>query len=192
MVIPLTTVESRVHKNDWIERPTAFIVLGLEGAGTYMMHNALVESGCINFDVEYKPKGVESLGVDVAIRRSFPHAGKWPMWKWLDYRCREAGYATVLIWIIREPNAQVQSVLRRDPARNIIDLLENQKSFFKDMSEIAHYSRKEPAWVVVTYSAFIHSEGFRRWLFEERLGLPYPEDFEVRDENIKYYNEQIE
>ena len=186
-------------KNKWsgssLEKPRAFIVLGLEGAGTYMIHNALVEAKCVPLAYEGDGQIIDNLRFDISIRQSFPHAGEWPDWCKLDYKCRRAGYKTIIIWIIREPHAQIQSVLRRDPERDIQELYKLQADFFghgycgqgEGLGGMDGYGSVAPDWLVITYSAFVHSEGFRKWLFEERLRLPYPEDFEVYDGNKKHY-----
>ncbi len=181
--------ETRVHENNWKEKPRAFIILGLEGAGNYMLQNALVEAGCGKNDrLDKEPPDYEALEQfdgDIVIRKSFPHAEHWPIWERLLKRCLLYGYDVFIIWIIRETNARTQSVIRRDPQRDVSDLLLYQTSFFQELSRIKNYSVD---YEIITYSAFVHSEGFRRWLFEERLQLPYPEDFEVlTDRNDQYY-----
>ena len=53
--------KTRVHKNDWKEKPRAFIVLGLEGSGTYMIHNALVEAKCVPLAYEGDGQIIDNL-----------------------------------------------------------------------------------------------------------------------------------
>ena len=192
----METLEAVIQPKEKInglrDKKRAFIILGLEGAGNYMLQNAFVEAGCVRSDrLDRIPSDIQALNElegNIVIRKSFPHANLFPLWSWLDYRCRDAGYITHLIWIIREPNAQKQSILNRDPNRDPLTLFYNQKKFYKDLGSMSDYGSDAPDWLVITYEAFCTSEGFRRWLFEERLQLPYPEDFEVYDGNSQYYS----
>jgi len=186
-----TVVQPETKTDDSIARPRAFIILGLEGAGTYMIQNALVEAGCGRNDrLDREPPDYLALSQfdgDIVIRKSFPHAGHWPRWNDLFRRCELTKHEVFIIWVIRSSHAQIQSVLRRDPKRYVHHLHDYQANYYKELSTIEDYSID---YEVITYSAFVHSEGFRRWLFEERLGLPYPEDFEVlTDRNSQYYQE---
>lgn len=152
----------------------AFIILGPEGSGTYMMADA-IEAADPNVFV---------------LRRSYPHAGEWPKFRHLLEECRFRNYYDIhVVFILRDFYVTAQSVLRRDPERNLLQLYNNQSSAVAEIGNII-----EPLWGImaerftyVTYEAFVESEGFRRWLFEERLGLPFPEDFDVYDGNAKYY-----
>ena len=105
-----TVVQPETKTDDSIARPRAFIILGLEGAGTYMIQNALVEAGCGRNDrLDQEPPEHEALiqfDGDIVIRKSFPHAGRWPQWRGLIRKCQGADYDVHVIWIIREPNAQ--------------------------------------------------------------------------------------
>ncbi len=166
-----------------------FFVLGGEGNGTYMLANALVKAGCAIFDtlndVCNTPKPFN------VIRRSLPHAGEWiDLSAWFNQLRTRFGFDNVnVLFIVREPNAASKSVEMRDPTRDFRGLyygsyLGQQRQAFHKLTEVAGLTMK---LTYLTYEAFIHSEGFRRWLFEERLQLPYPEDFEVTDQNRKYY-----
>jgi hypothetical protein len=149
-------------------------VLGAEGSGTYMLANA-----------------IEASDPDVfVLRRSYPHAGEWPKFNHLIQECRFRNFFEIdVLFIVRDFYATSQSVLRRDPDRELHILYGTQSAALADIgnSIIRPFTGIfADDFTYVTYEAFVGSEGFRRWLFEERLGLPYP-DFEVTDENSKYY-----
>jgi hypothetical protein len=165
--------ETKLAADETIYRK-AFIVLGAEGSGTYMLANA-----------------IEAADPDVFIlRRSYPHAGEWPVFSDLLEECRfRSHYDIHVIFIMRDFYATAQSVLHRDPERKLINLYNNQSMAAAEIGNIIEPLSGIMAerLTYVTYEAFVGSEGFRRWLFEERLGLPFPEDFEVYDGNVKYY-----
>lgn len=73
--------------------------------------------------------------------------------------------------------------MRRDPPREPIN-----SAYGLQLVANAALNHSDE-FTYVTYEAFCLSDGFRRWLFEERLQLPYPADFEIKYANEKYYQE---
>ncbi len=177
--------------DEWVEKENrkTFFVVGGEGNGTYMLHDSLVEAGCTSYGNVY---GLKGTNIEyTVIRRSLPHAGEWIDIKEMYMELVHTFFERVhMLMIVREPNAAAKSVEMRDPTRDFRGLyygsyLGQQRQAFHKLTEVAGLTMK---LTYLTYEAFIHSEGFRRWLFEERLQLPYPEDFEVlTDRNEQYY-----
>jgi hypothetical protein len=102
---PMTLAEVFVQEVEEIrENRRAFIVLGPEGSGTYMLANAIEAADPEAF----------------VLRRSYPHAGEWPRIEKLIQECRFRSYHDItIIFILRDFYATAQSVLRRDPNREI-------------------------------------------------------------------------
>lgn len=169
----------------------AFFVIGSEGSGTYMLAEALVAAGCrYNSGLESMPLDVtafENLEGDIAIRRSIPHGGKFfDVMDFVD-EIIALGYAVHILGLYRDIHACAMSVATRKGDEYYLDSLKNQRHATRIIGNAGQWKRV--LFTHITYEAFVHSEGFRRWLFEERLGLPYPEDYKVYDGNIKYYEE---
>lgn len=173
----------------------AFISTGPEGSGTYMIAEALVATGQVFYDssLEHEPihpADIAKYDQDIVIHRSLPHAGKMPDLQGLRSDLfMHGGFQfenIYTIFITREINATIKSVLRRDPSRTYDEQMLLWRKAFQHMSY--EYYELLPI-IPVSYEAFVNSEGFRRWLFEERLDLPYPKDYVVIDQNRKYYND---
>lgn len=90
--------------------------------------------------------------------------------------------------MLRDFHASARSVIRRGYGRSIDECYSNQRKAFKEMAFLCNLNIGE--FTYVTYEAFCLSEGFRRWLFEERLQLPYPEDFQIFFANSQYYGDE--
>lgn len=170
----------------------AYFVLGSEGSGTHCLRNALIEAGCHwkqwheAHQDNYKFGEIESPFV---FRRSLPHAGVWVTS--IDY-CKmlhEAGFFTHILFCVRDAYATAKSVIRRDKTRTIEQSLANQQEAFRQTGVYLHNLETPNKFTCIVYEAFCLSEGFRKWLFNDRLGLPYPENFEIKYGNLKYYNE---
>jgi hypothetical protein len=173
----------------------AFISTGAEGSGTYMLAEAIVATGEVFYHstFEHEPIHPDDLkraeNCDIVIHRSLPHAGKMPDLEGLrSDLVLYGGFSfenITTIFMAREMNATIKSVIRRNPELTYDEQYNIWRKAFQHMSY--EYYIAKPI-ILVTYSAFCLSEGFRRWLFEERLQLPYPEDFEVKEQNSKYYD----
>ncbi len=120
----------------------------------------------------------------LVFRRSIPHAGKIPEFAEIRGDMELAGYSVQAIFIFREWNATIKSVLRRDPQRNIA-ILEGRirHGLFRAIKAFMLWG-----FIYVTYEAFCLDENFRRWLFVERFGLKEPE-IEIAYANQKYYKQ---
>ncbi len=167
----------------------AFFVIGSEGSGTNMLAEAFVSAGC-----HYEPSHnshledyeFEKTPDLLVFRRSIPHARHIPKFAEIRSEMEIAGYDVLPIFIFREWNATIKSVLRRDPQRNA-DVLEHRIRYglFRAIGAFKYWG-----FIYVTYEAFCLDEDFRRWLFVERLGLKEPE-IQIVYANDKYYKQGV-
>ncbi len=164
----------------------AFLVTGPEGSGTMMMSRALSLSGVqevlrgihtYNTNYEHLITGFPSL---VWLHRSLPSAGIWSDLTYAKCSFEKHGYEIIPIFMTREPNATYLSQKRRD---NIRQRDKSEKNMIKAFNLVCASANN---FTHVPYEAFVSSEGFRRWLFTEKFGLPMT-TIEVRNENEKYY-----
>lgn len=166
----------------------AYFVLGSEGSGTHCLRNALIEAGCHweqwheAYQKNYKFREMKSPFV---FRRSLPHAGRWPNIRNIVNAMENAGFDVHILFTIRDFNATAKSVIRRGYQGSEKDCYYNQTGAIIQVGEFLAHHHAE--FTGVNYEAFCLSEGFRKWLFNDRLGLPYPENFEIKYGNDKYY-----
>jgi hypothetical protein len=137
-----------------------------------MLENAFISAGCHQRNDDLSPDRV-------VIRRSLPHAGGWPDLWGLTAAILQAGYSVNPIVILRDWNATVQSVLRRDDTRTVEAIENNMRHALREIGSLI-----DP--IYVTYEAFCLQPGFRKWLFVERFGLAEP-DIKIKYANPKYY-----
>lgn len=168
---------------------TCCFVTGSEGSGTYMLTEALVAAGCF-----YIPEEMESdfekvlkldVGSSIVIRRSIPHRNEFIDLYTIASIAQIAGYDVKAIAIFREPNATWKSVNKRSGTSQK-DVFENMMGAMTCISELSMGFQVLP----ITYEAVVWSSGFRRWLFEEYLGLTMP-DYPFYNANMKYYQESL-
>ena len=170
---------------------SVFIVVGSEGTGTHMLRDFLVAAGCSwrqedeSIQPEYDFRGVDHPFV---FHRSIPHAGKIDNLGSIIDSSRSFGVQPWLLFIVRDGNAAAQSVERRDPDRNFDRLYFN--SYYslqrQALATVGKVAGNTMGFDLITYEAFCLQEGYRRWLVD-RWGLTYPEDFEIKFANDKYY-----
>ncbi len=158
---------------------TAFIIIGPEGSGTYMLAEAFVSAGCIYDDRLNESTIHVNSPEKVVARMSVPCAGKFINPKDLFIPYIRAGYRIVFLVIFRDVNASRLSVLGRDPERTYVQVWDEYR---KAMVQIVGIL---PAAIVVSYEAFVDNPGYRRWLFEF-YGLSEPTG-EWFNANEKYY-----
>ena len=166
----------------------AYFILGSEGSGTHMLRNALIEAGC-SWKQEHESHldnyKFEEMKSPFVFRRSLPHAGRWPNLRYLVATMQQAEFDVHILFTIRDFNASAKSVIRRDYQGTEYDCYHNQREAIVSIGEfLGYYPAK---FTYITYESFCLSEGFRKWLFNDRLGLPYPENFEIKYGNDKYY-----
>lgn len=187
------TLKNKFEASQTIQMPKrAFLVLGSEGSGTHMMRNALVEAECHweqwFEEVEIDDIDFMELPDRIVIRRSLPHAGKWPSLRQLIQKLEDADYSIHAIYMVRNFHAAAMSTIRRDYQRDIETCYFNQLFGLTKVAEIIGSYLVTTDFTYVTYEAFCLEQGFRRWLFEQRLGLPYPHDFQIHYANSQYYD----
>lgn len=168
----------------------AFLVLGGQGNGTYMLTEALVAAGCHweqwheSHHEDYKFGEMPSPFV---FHRSIPHKGLWqPYWKPSPIHELSHSFDKVhVLAITRDVHCAALSVARRSG-------MDYEKSLYEQRAAI--YQAVNPAqdgrahkFTQISYESFTTSEGFRKWLFEERLNLPFPADYKVENRNLQYY-----
>jgi len=153
----------------------AFLVIGVEGSGTYMLWEALASAGC-GIDIDEKP-------MNYTERWSLPHAGEWPNFPRVMDELEAVGYEIQPLVIFRDYYCTIKSVLRRDTKREwgLVEL--NMATALKTIGLISSIYKNI---VYITYEAFCQSEGFRRWLFKSKLCLPEP-TIEINFANEKWY-----
>lgn len=140
-----------------------------------MLWEAFASAGC-GTDIIKRP-------VNITDRKSLPHAGTWPDLVSCIWRMVEVGYEPYPIFILRDWNATIKSVIRRDADRKQNEVERNMARAFATMGAVATEYHNS---IYVTYEAFCLSEGFRRWLFRSKLSLPEPK-IEINFANEKYY-----
>lgn len=191
IVHPRTYVEGILDPNDSPPKQ-AFFVLGPEGSGTHMLRNALVEAGCSwkqgheSYQDDYH---FEEMPSPFVFRRSLPHAGRWPRLTDMLDLLNDAGFSVHILFILRDFFATAKSVVHREYQGTIEDCYDNQRSaiiHFGSEMEICQIYHLFPI-TYITYEAFCLNEGFRKWLFEERLQLPCPENFQIFYSGDQYY-----
>ena len=188
-VIAESKTETRAKSTEF-SRKSVYFVVGAEGSGTYMLSEALVAAGCVydgrmeSDDFPFREYW-KTKDANYVVRRSLPHAGIWPNSMKITEAAIHNGYLLHVIAIIRNGHSAYQSVIRRDPERNRANIKQNQIFSLSAISSL--FSRSGGTPTIITYEAFVGSKSFRKWLFDARLGLYYPEDFEVYDGNDKYY-----
>lgn len=169
----------------------AYFILGSEGSGTHMLRNALIEAGCNwqqgheSYQINYKFDEIES---PLVFRRSLPHAGRWPNIRNIVYAMENTGFKIHILFTIRDFNASAKSTIQRGYQGTIDDCYFRQRNAIVSIGEFLVHHHAE--FTYVTYEGFCLSEGFRKWLFNDRLELPYPKNFEIKYANPKYYNDE--
>lgn len=163
----------------------AFFVIGPEGSGTYMLAEAFVAAGCTYCDGEYIPEWLEdnqdSLPENLVLRRSLPHAGKWPYFLPIIGALELCDYEVTLIFILRDQAATELSVARRRPSDRYVPGA-NFGIALKTIGELfQEYNGR-----VISYEYFINSKDYRRIIFE-KFGLDNPKEMEFYDGNKQYY-----
>lgn len=169
------------------EAKYAYYVVGGEGMGTHMLRDSLVKAGCSwkqeheSYQENYH---FEEMPSPFVFRRSLPHAYSWPNLKRNVVDLRESGFYVRMLFILRDFFAAAQSVINRNYQGSIEDCYHNQRAMFAlfDDELLSHVE-----FVPITYEQFCLCDGFRKRLFEERLRLPYPEDFQIWYANDQYY-----
>lgn len=170
---------------------TAFLAIGAEGAGTHMLRDFLVAAGCnwrqtdesIKFYYDFN--GVEYPFV---FHRSLPHAGRLEDLTEIVYEFEKAGAWPWILFIVRDGYCTSQSLVSRASEKRLHDLINfDVVSFQKEaVAAIGKVANMSGDFDLITYEAFCLQEGYRRWLVD-RWGLAYPEDFEIKFANEKYY-----
>ena len=153
----------------------AFLVVGPEGSGTYMLWEALASAGC-GIDIEER---LESY----TVRYSMPHARRWPLLIENAHALEGFGYSVQPLIILRDWYCTIKSVMRRDETREWDKIEKNMVRAFTRIAPLTiHYENT----IYITYESFCLHPEFRRWLFCDKLGLPEP-DIEIKYANEKYY-----
>lgn len=166
-----------------------------------MLWNALQAAGCHaegwhnGISDDYKFYDMPDL---LTIRRSFYHNNEIPDANAIINQLTRGGYKIDTLFIMRDCYATWQSFLRRNPPSPADDApiwnfrpQRNTLVFLGkllddgDFFSAAAFARFTP----ITYEGFCLQPGFRKWLFEERLGLTNPVDFEIRFANPQYYED---
>lgn len=164
----------------------AYFVTGPEGSGNYMMTDALRLAG-VQEQIRGRPAWdtnyahlVPGFPPLVSVMRSLPAAHGWPDWGYAVRAFTDAGYTITPLFMVRELNATIHSQLRR----GAVETAEQAEVHIRRAYRVVVDAFDN--FVPVSYEAFVGSEGFRRWLFAERLGLPMT-TLEVDNRNRKYY-----
>ena len=153
-----------------------FMVVGPQSSGTNMMQEILRQAGCA-----VHKDGLPMQRCDLVWRTSIPEAGSFPLLVSQQLKWRREGYKVVPLIMTRDWNAIVQSQIKRAyvNSREIAEgeIREAYRFAFTQCS----------GFIAVSYESFCTSREFRKWLFEERLGLPLVEDFQIYYANGQYY-----
>lgn len=163
----------------------AFFVIGPEGSGTYMLAEAFVAAGCEYCDAEYLVDWLEDnqdmLPEKLVVRRSLPHAGKWPYFPTMIDGLEMCKYEVTLVFIMRDQFAAELSVARRRPNERYVPGA-NFGIALKTIAELyQEYNGR-----VISYEYFFASKDYRRIIFE-KFGLSNPTEMEFYDGNKQYY-----
>jgi hypothetical protein len=172
----------------------AFLILGGEGTGTYMMRDVLVNAGCSwdsRFDsFEYDWQDLMRMKDLFVFRRSIPHADEWPEVGKIIRDLKKASYDPVfVIWMVREMHAACMSVKRRRKEATGAELIYNYLASFPLQQNIPNWPTLTENFAQISYDYFVTWGPYRRWLFKYRFKLPYPENYLFFDGNRKYFEE---
>ena len=166
-----------------------FLVVGSEGSGTYMLAEALVESGCFYVPEEIEEDLEKILNLineqNIVIRRSIPHRNEVPDIDEIYGQLLDAGYEIKIIAIVRDPKATVKSIVSRTGIETH-EALENMVLAWREIGELL--LGIESGFFPITHEAVVGNPQFVHWLFTEMLGLDYPWDYKFYDDNAKYYS----
>lgn len=170
---------------------TAFIATGAEGTGTHMMRDFFVAAGCNWRQSDESPRpDIDMSGIKLpyVIHRSIPHAGTTPNFLQLISELRRVPSWPWAVFMVRDGHAAAESVKHRDPTREFSG--EYFNSYYSQQRRALGVIGEIVGWTmgfdVVSYEAFCLQEGYRRWL-TKRWELEYPESFEIKFANEKYY-----
>lgn len=152
----------------------AFLVVGPEGSGTYLLWEALASAGC-GIDIEKKPE-------NYTVRYSMPHAGKWIEVGFMMLGLIQRGYEVWPLIILRDWYCTIRSVIHRDETREWNEVANNMRTAIEKIGLLFQHKNA----VYITYESFCLHPEFRRWLFCDKLGLSEP-DIEIKYANEKYY-----
>lgn len=163
-----------------------FFVTGPEGSGNYMMTEALRLSGVTEvlrgirtYNTNYMNL-IASFPNTISFMRSLPAARMWPNFDYAIEAFKRWDYEIDVLFMTRDFNATYESQKRRGSPYSRIKAEENIRRAYQIVACTFEY------FIPVSYEAFCNSEGFRKWLFIKRLGLPAT-TIELREENEKYY-----
>jgi len=157
---------------------TAFLIIGAEGSGTYMLAEAFVSAGCIYCDKDDIDEFLkDNQPNNLVVRRSFPHAGKWITTGEIVLKLKKHHYIVRQIAIRRDKYCTQKSVLRRNPKASPDDY---------DIAQALIQSALH-VWsgILIEYEGFVKYKEVRERVFS-RYNLPLPE-MEFYDGNKKYF-----
>lgn len=172
----------------------AYLIAGSESSGTRMMTEAIVRAGCFEIDqgkdarIELTAQQYQELsqGKDIVVHRSLPHQRDpmiWPDLPSLQHVLRQAKFFVYPFFMTRDWNATIKSQVNREFMANVIQA---EFQLRKAYALLGLYMNNMD-FTLISYEAFCLSAGYRRWLFEERLNLSYPESMQIFYANPKYY-----
>ncbi len=167
--------------------PRAFFVMGCESSGTKMLTEAFVKLGCWGDygDIQRLDSlhfNIIPSETDIVIRRSVPHAKKWPPLFGIHNMLKAHDFEVIPIIMVRNDLYTEQSQV----ARKHVSSLEVAKTQIKQAREYitAQMEKLEIRPRKVPYQRFVTSESVRRKFFS-RYSLSVP-DMEFYNANLKY------
>lgn len=168
----------------------AYLVTGAESSGTRMMCRALDAAGAAWIN-EHGPHDTDRLGWGnwpdrVTVHRSVPHAERWPNLAETIRGGHAAGYEITSVVMFRNPWHTARSQVKHQHVRTLAQAFLNMPAAYahilSQLDVIALSQFGAPA-VPVLYRSLIADADYRAGLFD-RLGLAWPETFELYDANV--------
>lgn len=161
-------------------RKRAFFVVGSEGSGTYMLAEAFASVGCTYCDKDDVEEFLNDNQPDnLVLRRSLPHAGKFPLIGNIHSELMSRGYKVKVFVIVRDQYATLRSVAKRKYLETF-----DPKHFDVAMNIIGNMFMQFDCRLV-TYSSFVESAPLRRMFFAN-LDFDEP-DMEFYNGNSRYF-----
>jgi len=161
----------------------AFFVVGPESSGTRHLTKVLMDGGCFGDDGHVQRMddlNFQGRPDNIVLRRSIPHARRWPNLLHIIQTMQKAGYFVTTLAMVRDQYAMARSQVR-------IGHVPDTDTAWQNIDRAYGQIAKLPLpMIFVPYEAgILHPQSYNALL--ERLELAPPEKLYIYDGNEKYY-----
>lgn len=164
----------------------AYFVLGPESSGTRMMTEILISAGCFGDATSSQrlDSGIPEGTSPIVWRRSAPHAQEYPPLGKMIGRVQGLGYDVRAIVMTRDWHAMLRSQVAWGHTPTVAKARERTRMGYLHI--FMHLRGTGIPFTVVSYESLVQRSGAALSAVMDELDLPTP-DFEIRDENAKWY-----